>query len=334
MMLSGHTGSQSGDERICFIERKEYCKADELCRKISCSTKNIKLYGYTAMRFSNPMQLKSFIKKNAAEKLISAQLVLQNYLMERLLERIATSPYNNNFILKGGFLIAALVGLDSRATMDLDLTAKGFTLNHKSISEMFNVICAAQVNDDISFYLKSISDIREIDDYPGVRVKLEANYLTLKVPLTVDITTGDRITPKEVDYSYKLLFDDRTISILAYNLETILAEKLETVLVRNVVNTRPRDFYDIYILYKLRGNECNLKILKRALQETAKKRSSLIVLSEYHGIIDAIKESDRLKEFWDNYQKEFEYAKGISYEDICNIVMKIMNEIMYAKGNK
>lgn len=285
------------------------------------------------MRFSNPMQLKSFIKKIAAEKKISAQLVLQNYLMERLLERIAASNYNNNFILKGGFLIATLVGLDSRATMDLDLTAKGFILNHKSIFEIFNKICSTKVNDDISFYLKRVSDIRGNDDYPGVRVRLEASYLTLKVPLIVDVTTGDRITPKEVDYSYKLLFDNRTISILAYNLETILAEKLETVLVRNVVNTRARDFYDIYILYTLRGNECNLRILKRALQETAKKRSSLMVLSEYLRIIDAIKESERLKEFWGNYQKEFKYAEGISYEEICNMVMKIMSEIMDEKGD-
>lgn len=225
-----------------------------------------------------------------------------------------------------------MVGLDSRATMDLDLTAKGFTLNHKSIFEVFGKICSIKINDDISFYLKSVSDIRENDDYPGLRLRLEANYLTLKVPLIVDVTTGDRITPKEVDYTYKLLFDDRTISILAYNLETILAEKLETVLVRNVVNTRPRDFYDIYILYTLRGNECNMRILKQALHETAKKRNSLTVMSDYHRIIDAIEGSDRLKEFWANYQKEFEYAKGISYEEICSMVMKIMSEIMDDKG--
>ncbi len=280
------------------------------------------------MRFRNPMQLKSFIKKIAVEKQISAQLVLQNYLMERFLDRLAASSYNNNFILKGGFLIATLVGLDSRATMDLDLTAKGFVLNHKNIFEMFNEICSTNVNDDITFNLKGISDIRDKDDYPGVRVKLEANYQVLKVPLLIDVTTGDRITPKEVNYSYKLLFDDKTISIPAYNLESILAEKLETVLVRNVVNTRPRDFYDIYILYTLRGNECNLSILKRALQETAKKRSSLMVLTEYQRIIDSIKESERLKQFWNNYQKEFEYAKSITYEEICNMVMRIMNDIM------
>lgn len=280
------------------------------------------------MRFRNPMQLKSFIKKIAVEKQISAQLVLQNYLMERFLDRLAASSYNNNFILKGGFLIATLVGLDSRATMDLDLTAKGFVLNHKNIFEMFNEICSTNVNDDITFNLKGISDIRDKDDYPGVRVKLEANYQVLKVPLLIDVTTGDRITPKEVNYSYKLLFDDKTISIPAYNLESILAEKLETVLVRNVVNTRPRDFYDIYILYTLRGNECNLSILKRALQETAKKRSSLMVLTEYQGIIDSIKESERLKVFWNNYQKEFEYAISINYEEICNMVMRIMNDIM------
>ena len=171
------------------------------------------------------------------------------------------------------------------------------------------------------------------DDYPGVRIRLEANYLTLKVPLIVDLTTGDRITPKEIDYSYKLLFEERTISILSHNMETILAEKLETVLVRNVVNTRPRDFYDIYILYTLRGNECNLEILKRALQETAKKRNSLLVLSDYQSIIGIISKDERLNKFWSNYQKEFEYARDISYEDTYNVVMKIMSEIMGEKGN-
>jgi predicted nucleotidyltransferase component of viral defense system len=286
------------------------------------------------VRFINPMQFKSFIKKTAAEKHILAQLVMQNYLMERLLERIALSNYNNNFILKGGFLIAALVGLDSRATMDLDLTAKGINLSHENISEIFKEICSTKVHDDIAFSLIRISDIRENDDYPGVRVRLEANYLTLKVPIIIDVTTGDRITPKEIDYSYKLLFDERTISILAYNLETILAEKLETVLARNVVNTRPRDFYDIYILYALRGKECNVKILKRALQETTKKRNSSIILSDYHEILNAISKNKRLKEFWGKYQKEFEYAKDISYEDTCNMVMKIMSDVMGENGNK
>ena len=186
----------------------------------------------------NPMQLKAFIKNKAAEKHISAQLVMQNYMLERLLERISLSPYQHNFILKGGFLISAIVGLDTRATMDLDTTIKGFTLTHEAIRKIFTEICAVQIADDVQFEVVGISDIRETDDYPGIRVALKANYPPISVPLTVDVTTGDMITPREVEYTFSLLFDDRTISILAYNLETVLAEKLETVLSRNIANKR------------------------------------------------------------------------------------------------
>ena len=214
----------------------------------------------------NPMQLKAFIKNKAAEKHISAQLVMQNYMLERLLERISLSPYKNNFILKGGFLISAIVGLDTRATMDLDTTIKGFTLTHEAIRKIFTEICAVQIADDVQFEVVGISDIRETDDYPGIRVALKANYPPISVPLTVDVTTGDMITPREVEYSFSLLFDDRTISILAYNLETVLAEKLETVLSRNIANTRPRDYYDVHILYALRGAECDKATLRRALE--------------------------------------------------------------------
>ena len=187
----------------------------------------------------NPMQLKAFIKNKAAEKHISAQLVMQNYMLERLLERIALSPYRNNFILKGGFLISAIVGLDTRATMDLDTTIRGLTLTHEAIQTMFTEICAIIVADDVQF---------ELVDYPGIRVALKASYPPIGVPLTVDVTTGDMITPHEVEYTFPLLFDDRTICIFAYNMETVFAEKLETFLSRNIANTRPRDNYDINIL--------------------------------------------------------------------------------------
>ena len=188
----------------------------------------------------NPMQLKAFVKKKADENKISAQLVMQNYMMERLLERISLSKYKRNLILKGGFLIAAIVGLDTRATMDMDTTIKGFPLTHESIRGIFEEICAITIEDDVSFTVTQTTDIREGDDYPGLRVHMTANYPPLAVALKVDVTTGDKITPREVEYSFKLMFDDRSISVMAYNMETILAEKLETVLSRNVANTRTR----------------------------------------------------------------------------------------------
>ncbi len=276
----------------------------------------------------NPMQLKAFIKKKAAEKNISAQLVMQNYMLERLLERISLSTYKNNFILKGGFLISVIVGLDTRTTMDLDTTIKGFTLTHESIRKVFNEICAVEIEDDVSFTLEDIYDIRETDDYPGIRVSLKANYPPISVPLTVDVTTGDIITPKEIEYTFKLLFDDRTLSILAYNLETVLAEKIETVLSRSIANTRPRDFYDIHIIFALRGNECDKTILKRALEQTSAKRGSSQVMQNYVEIIEEIRDNPQMQDLWKKYQKNFDYAKDITFEDTCNSVKYIMDYVM------
>ena len=226
------------------------------------------------------------------------------------------------------FLISTIVGLDTRATMDLDTTIKGFTLTHKAIYKIFAEICAVQISDDVTFTIVGISDIRETDDYPGIRVALKATYPPISVPLTVDVTTGDMITPHEVDYSFHLLFDDRTIHILAYNLETVLAEKLETVLSRNIANTRPRDYYDIHILYALRGAECDHATLRRAVERTAQKRGSEMILSDYPKITKEIFESDTLRKLWKKYIREYEYAKDISFDDTCRTIQTIMDTIM------
>jgi len=273
------------------------------------------------------MQLKAFIKKKAEENRISAQLVMQNYMMERLLERISLSDYKLNFILKGGFLIAAIVGLDSRATMDMDTTIKGFPLTHESLRGIFDEICAVEVEDDVTFSVTQTTDIRERDDYPGIRVHMTANYPPLAVALKVDVTTDDKITPREVEYSFKLLFDDRSISVLAYNLETILAEKLETVLSRNIANTRPRDFYDIHILYVLRGLECDNAILQQALDNTAIKRGSLSTIAGYREIVNDIAENLQMQSFWKAYQEEFDYAKDISFGETCETILRVMDAI-------
>lgn len=276
----------------------------------------------------NPMQLKAFIKRKAAEKNISAQLVMQNYMLERLLERISLSPYKKNFILKGGFLISAIVGLDTRTTMDLDTTIKGFTLTHESIRNIFTEICMVEVDDDVKFSIENISDIRETDDYPGIRVSLKANYSPISVPLTVDVTTGDIITPREIEYTFKLLFDDRTLSVLAYNLETVLAEKIETVLSRSIANTRPRDFYDIHIIYVLRGTECDKDILRQALERMTKKRGSGQVMQNFMDIMKEIKASHQMQNLWKKYQNNFDYARDISFEEVCNTIQSIMSEVM------
>ena len=272
----------------------------------------------------NVMQLKAIIKNLAKEKHISAQLVMQNFMLERLLERISVSKYQQNFILKGGFLIAAMVGLDTRATMDMDATIKGLPVNEQTIREMFGEICRIELDDDVSFSFRSIGEIREGDEYTGYRVSLLANYPPMAVPLKLDITTGDRITPKEIEYRFKLLLENRSILVLAYNLETIMAEKLETVISRGDQNTRPRDYYDIYILTKLQYSNINIERLKKALTE---KRGSSIVVKDYRRIMNTVENSDIMQRQWNNYQKDFDYATDILFKDVCEAVVKLMGDL-------
>jgi predicted nucleotidyltransferase component of viral defense system len=260
----------------------------------------------------NSMQLKAMIKKRAKESNIRAQLVMQTYMLERLLKRISLSRYKENFILKGGFLIAAIVGLNSRATKDIDTTIKGLKLNHEIVREVFTEVCQVKTQDNLKYELTDIANIREKDRYAGIRVKFKASYETLCVPLFIDITAGDKITPKEVSFMLPAMFDKESIEVFAYNFETLLAEKLETIISRGIVNTRPRDFYDVFILVKLHKTDLNYDILKQALNATSKRRESLNFLKNHKEIIAQIKndkdmvlilkESSRyfLREFYQN----------------------------------
>lgn len=273
----------------------------------------------------NAMQLKAVIKNISKDKHISAQLVMQNFMLERLLERISVSKYRQNFILKGGFLIAAMVGLDTRATMDMDATIKGWPVNEESIKNMFLDICKIDLQDDVTFEFKKIGEIREGDDYTGCRASLSANYPPMAVPLKLDITTGDKITPREIEYRFKLLLEDREIPVLAYNLETVMAEKLETVVSRGDQNTRPRDYYDIYILAKMQYKNIETEYLRAALDATSKKRGSSEILKEYKNIIDIVRNSDVMIKQWRTYQRDFEYATDISFDEVCDAVVRMMD---------
>lgn len=276
----------------------------------------------------NSMQLKAIVKNMAKSKKISAQIVLQNYMLERLLERISLSRYQSNFILKGGFLIASIVGLDTRATMDIDATIKGLKINAESIQNMLNEICAIEINDEVIFSLRRIEEIRESADYHGFRIALEAVYPPIKVPLKVDITTGDIITPKEINYEFRLLFDSRSIRILAYNLETIMAEKLETTIARGNQNTRPRDYYDIYIIRKLQWQNIDPRTLKEALLNTCQSRGTINIIKRYDEILKTVQTSDAMSEFWKDYQNQFDYARDIGFDHICHTIREILNDIL------
>ena len=224
-------------------------------------------------------------------------------------------------------MIAAMVGLDTRATMDMDATLKGYPVNEETVRKMFEEICAIELNDDVTFAFRQIGEIREGDEYTGYRVALTANYPPLAVPLKLDITTGDKITPREIEYSFKLLLEDRSISILAYNLETILAEKLETVISRSDQNTRPRDYYDIYVLTKLQAHNIDLPSLKEALDATCGKRGSAEIVKGYIAIMERVKSSAVMQEQWVKYQQEFDYASDIPFDDTCDTVVRIMKSL-------
>lgn len=276
------------------------------------------------MKTKNPMQLKAIIKKKATEKQIPEQLVLQNYMLERLLERITLTKYRNNFVLKGGFLIGAIVGLETRTTMDLDATIKGLELSHAAIRPVFEEVCQVRLDDDVTFEISGIEDIRESDNYPGIRIGFMANYRPISVPLFVDVTTGDKITPEAIDYRLNLMFDERSIQVLAYNLETLLAEKIETVISRNIANTRPRDFYDIYILYRLQQKRFSSDILKKAIEATATKRGSLTAIKDYERAMVDVSASEKMHGFWKKYQQDYSYASGINFNDICQLIIEII----------
>lgn len=273
------------------------------------------------------MQLKSLIKKISKEKNIPAQILLQNYMLERFLERISNSKYKDNYILKGGFLIASMIGVDIRSTMDMDATIKGYPLNEERIIEMIDDIIAIPLKDKITFDRGGIEEIREKDEYVGYRISLIGNYDKMVVPLKLDITTGDKITPKEIEYRYNLMLEERSINILAYNLSTILAEKLETVIVRGDQNTRLRDYYDIFILTKLESKNIEVSTLEMALRETAEKRGTYNRIKEFNQVIEIIELSDIMRQRWDNYSKKNSYAEGIKFEETCESIKKIFGQL-------
>lgn len=272
---------------------------------------------------SKAMGLKAKIKNYAKDNNIAAQVVLQNYMFERFLARLSESEYREKFVIKGGMLIAAIVGLDTRSTMDLDTTLKNLPLTEDKILEAVNTIGSIEFDDDMTFETISISPIRKDDRYGGFCVRLNAVYDTIVTPLSIDVSTGDVITPSEVQYEFSGIFDDELrIRLWGYNIETVMAEKLETVLSRGIFNTRPRDFYDIFILATTQ--KYDKVLLKEALSATAEHRGSTERIADTNTILNTIAESDELLNMWKKYQKKFAYAKDVSYEDIIGAIRDLL----------
>jgi predicted nucleotidyltransferase component of viral defense system len=275
----------------------------------------------------NLMQLKDLIKNLAKEKNINSQVLLRNYMMQRLLLKIANSDYKNNFILKGGMLVADLVGIESRSTVDMDLTMKSFSLNKDNITEVFTEIFSTKTEDGIEFKLKQVDSIREEAEYNGVRLAILALMGKARIPLKIDLTTGDKLTPSEINYKYQLLFEDEKIEILSYNLETLLAEKLETIVSRSKTNTRMRDFYDVYILALEFKEKINIELLTAALTETSKNRETYKAIKNGKERLIEVFKSEIILEHWNRYRRKFKYAEEIEFSNLEEQIIKLWNEI-------
>ena len=275
----------------------------------------------------NIESIKGKIRSLAEKKNLKSQEVLQIYFFERFLERLSKSNYKNNFVIKGGFLISSLIGIENRTTMDMDTTIKGIPLKEEKIKEIVEEIININVDDGIKFEIKDITYIREEDEYENFRISLIANVGKTKNPLKLDLTTGDAITPREIEYTYPCIFSKENIKIMAYPLETIVAEKYETIIRRNIATTRMRDFYDLYTLYKLKKDEIDYKILKEAIERTSKKRESQEIMKDYKEIIEDIKEDSYLRSLWDVYLSENKYIGNLKFDKVVDVVRIISNRI-------
>lgn len=272
----------------------------------------------------NAMSLKAVINNIAKENKISAQSVLQTYMLERLLERISISKYKDNFILKGGMLISAMLGIDSRTTMDIDTTIKGFKLTEENISNIINEICNIKIDDGVTFEVQKIELIREDDDYGGYRITFKANYMeSMPVIMKIDITTGDKITYKEIKYSFDLMLEDRKIQIWSYNLETVIAEKFESIIKRGILGTRIRDYYDVYMLLNTQTKNINFNTLKDAIYSTAEHRNTINIIRDWPKIIEQLNNSDIMKKQWERYKRDNFYAKEIKYKDLIDSLKQV-----------
>lgn len=276
--------------------------------------------------FSNANSFKAKIKNISKDKGIPAQQVQQHYLIEQVLKLISTSSYRDSFVVKGGYLIGQMIGLDKRTTMDLDVTLKGTEMSRENLIHIFEEILCSNT-DGFSFSVDKLEPIRQDDEYGGFSLKLNATFDTLKEVVFIDITTGDKITPREITYSMTSIFTNESIKIWTYNLETVLAEKLETIISRGLASTRPRDRYDLFTLYKLRKEEINLEVLKNALENTAEKRKSKDTIYNWEEQVRGIEISDYQKELWIRYQRQFKYAKDISFDNSVQVIREIMQQI-------
>lgn len=272
-------------------------------------------------------QVKGRLRNEAQEQNADARLLLRLFMMERFLERLSVSEYRDNVIVKGGILVTAMVGVSMRSTMDIDATIRNINLSVYDVEKMISNIIAIDVDDDVYFQIKDISRIMEDAEYPGLRITLDAILGKLTSPLKIDISTGDIITPREIKFDYRLMLEDRSIDLWSYNIETILAEKIQTILSRGILNTRMRDFYDIYALMLKYKTEIDYQVLKDALEATCYKRNTVNLLERTDLIYDILDNPDVMKG-WEAYQKRYSYARDVSFINIADALKMIVLKIV------
>ncbi len=280
------------------------------------------------MKVRNAMQLKAFVNNYAIAHRLAPQLVLQNYYLQRFLERLSLSPYRENFIVKGGVLVSSLLGLTHRMTMDIDATAIHLRMSAKRLHEVVSKICEVSVDDDVKFEVVAVGNIADHNDYPGLRVELVALQPPMKTQLTMDVTMGDSIVPKEVETQIPLLFEDRTIDVMTYPIETLLAEKLQTILVRGATNTRARDFYDIHLIQKMKGSDIRPEAFRQAFIGTCKVRKTEELIIENLDTITRIEQQLSIQKRWFVFQQKFDYARDITFAETIHSIRTLLDMVL------
>ena len=272
-------------------------------------------------------QLKGRLRNVANKNNADARVLLRQFMMERFLERLSKSKYRDN-IIKGGTLVTAMMGVSLRSTMDVDTTIRGFDLNSEEAQRIVNEIMSIDLDDNASFKIKSVEDIMDEMDYSGIRLHIDSYYDRIYAPIKIDISTGDIITPGAVEYEYKQILDDETIKLWSYNLETVLAEKIQTILNRGVLNTRMRDFYDIHMLLGIYEDDIDVDVLKDAYRATAEKRQTNTILNSSQRILQDVGDSPEVLTHWERYRKKYKYAENISFEEVVESSKKLCNMII------
>ena len=321
----GQRSIQLCNKGIYEKERQKSCQLKPLCIGHANGKTSERGDGGVVLMIKTSRQLKDKVRNMARGDSAKAQLLIRNYGMERFLERVSLSEHRDNFILKGGMLVSAMVGLENRATMDIDTSIRNMPLDTIAAKAMVEEIIAVPVDDNIRFEINDFGTIMDDAEYSGVRISLNAFLDATRIPLKIDISTGDAITPAAVNYQYKLMFEERYITLWAYNLETVLAEKIETVLSRSVLNTRLRDFYDLYVLQDT-GLEIDKATLAAALTATARKRGSEQALALYERTLDEIRISPLMREQWERYQGKNNYAESIVWDDVISDIRALCDD--------